>query len=158
MPQLVAHLSSTPLKGKNSIIVHLGQQHPNALATQGVVHKQLLQEVGRWCKNVHFLSIFIPQKMSMEGGPVGGQKQPRSCQRSLRTTSNNLATQYFSNPMLWQPNTLAMFFYCRTGQYAIVACLGQQHVSVSSMSQLIAPPKQFKIEFQISLLLATLGY
>ena len=36
---------------------------------EGVVHKLRLQdEVGRWSKNVHFLSTFIPQKMSTEGG------------------------------------------------------------------------------------------
>ena len=35
----------------------------------GVVHKLRLQDkVGRWSKNVHFLSTFIPQKMSTEEG------------------------------------------------------------------------------------------
>ena len=48
--------------------------------TQGAVHKLRLQEeVGRWSKNVHFLSTFKGRKYQRRG--VGGQKKPKSCQR-----------------------------------------------------------------------------
>ena len=44
-----------------------------------VIHKICLQEeVGRWSQNVHFLSTFIPYKISIQG--VGGKKNPKSCQ------------------------------------------------------------------------------
>ena len=48
----------------------------------GVVHKLRLQdEVGRWSKNVYFLSMLDHTKCQRRG--VGGQEKPKSCQRSL---------------------------------------------------------------------------
>ena len=41
----------------------------NSFLLLGVVYKLRLQDVvGRWSKNVQFLSMFIPQKLSMQGG------------------------------------------------------------------------------------------
>ena len=52
----------------------------------GVVHKLHLEDkVGRWSKNVHFLSTFITQKMSTQVV----KKQPKSCLIKCRLLSNN---------------------------------------------------------------------
>ena len=62
----------------------------------GVVHKLHLQEeVGRWFKNVHFLSVFIPQKMSMEGG--------RWSKKAII-----LSTQFENNPSMCYGSPSAM--------------------------------------------------
>ena len=46
---------------------HLGKSNSIIKFTQGVVHKLRLQdEVGSRSKNVHFLSTFIPYKMSTQ--------------------------------------------------------------------------------------------
>ena len=70
---------------KNLNLLYL---HINCCMQQqvGVVHKLSLQDkVGRWSTNVHFLSTFIPQKMSTQGGRWS--KNPKI-----------LSTQYVNDP------------------------------------------------------------
>ena len=63
------------LSGQNSALEFSGIYNPRydkfifVSNWLGVVHKLRLQdEVGRWPKNVHFLSTLIPYKMSTQEG------------------------------------------------------------------------------------------
>ena len=65
---------------------------------QGGVHKLRLQdEVGRWSKNVHFLSTFIPQKMSTQGGRWSKK-------------AKILATQFVNGPQSGNKKQAEQFF------------------------------------------------
>ena len=66
---------TTVLPNTGCIIVKLN-------VTLGVVQKLRLQDkVGRWFINVHFFQRLYHRKCQHRG--VGGQEQPKSCQRSL---------------------------------------------------------------------------
>jgi len=71
---------------------------------QGVVHKLCLQdEVGRWSKNVHFLSnFFVIENVNVRG--VGGQKNQNLvivvCERPPTAIEPNLVNPpyYYTSP------------------------------------------------------------
>ena len=57
------------LNASGKICSHSPPRCSKSKIYKGVVHKLRLQgEVGRWSQNVHFLSTFITQKMSKQGG------------------------------------------------------------------------------------------
>ena len=71
--------------------------------TKGGVHKLRLQnEVGRWSKNVHFLSTFIPQKISTQATVIQNAREPSLIQKwsSFRYSTFFFFRQQFTSYIL----------------------------------------------------------